>query len=114
MYWDNSVALFQRLVIAAGTIVADEAILWRQSHAEQLVLPTHQETISSPAFPPDGETPAPLGVDGTAKLWDAATGKMRSELACKLSFSRGARPSSARLRPCFVTAIDLTESVEHA
>lgn len=49
--------------------------LWRLCHSERLTLRGHSGDVSAVAFSPDGRRLATVSFDGTAKLWDAVTGK---------------------------------------
>ena len=60
--------------------------LWRLCHSEILTLRGHTGRIYGVAWSPDGKTLATASTDGTAKLWDAATGR---ELATLKGHARG-------------------------
>lgn len=55
--------------------------LWGASHAELRTLSGHTDDIFNVEFSPDGSTLATASKDGTARLWDVATGKMRQIFA---------------------------------
>ena len=48
----------------------------------------HDGTVVQIAFAPDGERVATAGFDGTARLWDVATGKQLSRLAGHIRLAR--------------------------
>lgn len=49
--------------------------------AESLTIPAHHDTIWSAKFAPDGKTIATTSGDGTARIWDLTTGKLRHTLS---------------------------------
>jgi len=62
-----------RLIVTAGE---NAAILWdRESGAELRVFLGHTEAVKSAVFSPSGKLVLTASADGTARLWDPATGK---------------------------------------
>ena len=55
--------------------------LWGQCHAELRSFVGHMDEVFSVAFSPDGKTLATASKDGTARLWDVATGNVRHVLS---------------------------------
>jgi WD40 repeat protein len=49
--------------------------LKRQSHTALLTIPAHDDYVFSVAYSPDGKTLATASQDGTARIFDAATGR---------------------------------------
>ena len=78
------------------------AVIW-QSHW-RTVLAGHEDVIGSAAFSPDGARIVTASDDGTARLWDAATGKEIAVLRGHEGYVRSAAfsPDGARI----VTASD--------
>jgi WD40 repeat protein len=54
--------------------------LWRLCHPEHVALQGHERDVYCVAFSPDGKTLATASKDGTARLWDRATGQVRAIL----------------------------------
>lgn len=48
--------------------------------AQSMTIPAHHATIWSAKFAPDGKTIATTSDDGTARIWDLTTGKLRHSL----------------------------------
>ncbi|HEV3446875.1 MAG TPA: hypothetical protein VG099_19710, partial [Gemmataceae bacterium] len=58
---------------------AGEAVLWDLStQTERMRLPELSDLVANVRFAPDGATLATAGYDKTVKLWDTATGKVRT------------------------------------
>ncbi len=63
------------------TIAGGDARLWDTANGKlKRALKGHTKDIRSAAFSPDGDTIATGSADGTVKLWNAATGEVKSTL----------------------------------
>lgn len=63
------------------TIAGHKAMLWDTGNGKlRRVLKGHTKDIRSAAFSPDGDTIATGSADGTVKLWNTATGEVKSTL----------------------------------
>ena len=62
---------------------------WSSGWSERTVLRGHTDTVKAVAFSPDGERVLTGSADGTARLWDAATGKALATLVGHTHMVRG-------------------------
>src|SRR6266404_4818597 len=81
--WVQSVAFAPdgKTLVSAGGMHGQvgEAILWDVStRTERMRLPNLPDLVSSVSYAPDGATLATAGYDKTVKLWDTATGEVRT------------------------------------
>ena len=65
-----------------ATYPGGSPLLSAQETIPRSVLQGHTKGLSSLAYSPDGKAIASGGWDGTVKLWDAATGKVRMGNRC--------------------------------
>jgi RNA polymerase sigma factor (sigma-70 family) len=89
MAWAK-VQLAASVVVAAVTVgtvttlgvhaLSQPAVDWRSFTTPRVVLTGHQAEVGTVAFSPDGKLLASGSYDGTAKIWDAATGTERFHL----------------------------------
>jgi WD40 repeat protein len=59
--------------------------LWGQAHREPIVLRGHTGLVQAVQYSPDGSRLATASRDGTARVWDAATGELQLTLRGHLS-----------------------------
>ncbi len=76
--WFTPIALSLLVVVSAmcNRFVSDEAHARAQGGAVPTVQIGHSDFIYSVRFSPDGSMALSLGIEGTAKLWDVATGRL--------------------------------------
>ena len=80
---DTTLEILARHVPSQGQEDYRDFVWWylKNLTEESVVLARHEGGVSAVAASPDGKTLATAGVDGQIRLWDAATQRLRSELA---------------------------------
>jgi eukaryotic-like serine/threonine-protein kinase len=84
--------------------------LSRLCHSEALTLNGHTATVMSVAFSPDGQRVASGSFDGTARIWDSATGKELLTLDAGQVQSLAFSPDGQRLATGSGTGIRIWDS----